>query len=61
MDIFTPKTFTWWQFGVFKIALLAIGLAAGAYWHEFFAANMLVVIVIAIVASLYVLYAALSQ
>jgi hypothetical protein len=32
------KTFTlkWWQGGLFKWGMLALGIAIGAYWHEYF-------------------------
>jgi hypothetical protein len=35
---FKSYIFTWWQIGIFKLALLAIGIAIGSYWHIFFRA-----------------------
>lgn len=34
----TPKnyTFTWWQIGLFKLALLSLGIAIGSYYQETF-------------------------
>jgi hypothetical protein len=61
MKLFKSYTFTWWQIGIFKLALLTVGAAIGAYWHAFFGANLIPLIVIAAVASIYILYAALKQ
>jgi hypothetical protein len=46
IDVFTKKgtrmnilkTFTlkWWQTGLFKFGMLALGIAIGAYWRDFF-------------------------
>ena len=61
MNPFKSYTFTWWQIGVFKLAMLAIGCAIGAYWHEFFGSILTVLIVIAVVASIHVIYVAMKQ
>ena len=61
MNPFRSYTFTWWQIGVFKLALLAIGAAIGAYWHEFFGANLTALIIVAAVACVYSVYVALKQ
>ena len=37
MDIFRDYTFTWWQVGLFKLALLSLGIAIGAYCQATFA------------------------
>ena len=50
-------TLTWWQVGIFKLALLAIGIIIGSYWHEFFSANLAIVAIIAIVTTMYIVYA----
>ena len=36
MDIFRKYTFTWWQVGLFKLALLSLGIAIGAYCQAIF-------------------------
>ena len=36
MDIFRNYTFTWWQVGLFKLALLSLGIAIGAYCQATF-------------------------
>jgi len=61
MNPFKSYTLTWWQIGIFKLALLAIGVSIGAYWHDIFAGSLVVLIVIAIVASAYTMYVALKQ
>ena len=61
MKLFKSYTFTWWQIGIFKLALLAIGAAIGAYWHEFFGANAASLIVIAVIAGIYIMYVSFKQ
>jgi hypothetical protein len=61
MNLFRSYTFTWWQMGILKLALLSIGAAIGAYWNSFFGANLAALIVIALVASAYILYVAFGQ
>jgi len=39
----------------FKLSLLAIGLAAGAYWSKFFLQYLTLLIVIGVVAGVYML------
>ena len=61
MHIFRPYTFTWIEIGIFKIAMLAIGLVLGAYFYEIVEEYMVAVIVIAVLTSAYVGYVALQQ
>jgi hypothetical protein len=61
MNIFKSYTYTWWQMGIFKLALISIGVLVGAYWHEFFSANMTLVAVVAVVTTAYVMYVSLKQ
>lgn len=60
-NLFKSYTYTWWQVGIFKLALLAIGVVIGAYWHEFFSANVVSLIIIAVITSGYVWYISLKQ
>jgi hypothetical protein len=53
--------FTWWQIGILKMALLAIGVAIGSYWHDFFRAYLIPLIIIAVVSSVYIMFASLKQ
>lgn len=61
MNPFKSYAFTWWQIGILKLALLAMGCAIGAYWHEFFGSIMTVLIVIAVASSIYMVYVTLRQ
>ena len=36
MNIFKDFTFKWWQAGIFKVALLSIGIIIGSTWPELF-------------------------
>jgi len=36
MKIFKDFTFHWWQLSLLKISILALGILAGSYWHEYF-------------------------
>lgn len=58
---FKSYTFAWWQIGIFKLALLAIGVAIGAYWHDFFRAHLISLIIVAVIASVYIMLVCLKQ
>jgi hypothetical protein len=36
MTFFRDFTFHWWQFGLIKISLIAVGILLGSYWAAFF-------------------------
>lgn len=55
MKLLKSYTYTWQQIGIFKLALLAVGVAIGAQWHEFFLGNMSAVLVVAVAASVYII------
>lgn len=61
MNLFKNYTFTWKQIGVFKLALLSIGVIIGSVWHEFFSANMAIVVIVAIITTVYIIYVSLKQ
>ncbi|MCQ6963606.1 hypothetical protein PV02_11065 [Methanolobus chelungpuianus] len=61
MQPFQSYTFTWWQIGMFKLALLAIGVAVGAYWDDFFSRYLIALIAIAVITSAYIAYISLKQ
>lgn len=61
MYFFQSYTFTWWQIGIFKLALLSLGVAIGAYWNEFFRGYLVALIVIALIMSAYIAYISLKQ
>ena len=47
MNLFKTFTLTWWQAGIFKVGLLALGIAVGARWHPLFAGFLAPLIAIA--------------
>ena len=61
MHLFRPYTFTWIEIGIFKAAMLAIGLALGGYFYEIVREYMIAVIGVAVLTSAYVGYVALQQ
>jgi hypothetical protein len=61
LNLFKSYTFTWWQIGIFKVALLTMGAAAGARWHRFFGANQPALIALATLTSAYIISVAISN
>lgn len=59
--MFKSYTYKWWQMGIFKIALLAIGILIGSYWSEFWSGLAMLLLAIAIVASVYMIYVSFKQ
>jgi hypothetical protein len=57
MQLFKSSTMTWWQMGVFKVSLLSIGAAAGAYWHEAFEPYTLWLVILGGVLGIYTAFA----
>jgi len=56
MNLFKTFTLKWWQAGMFKVGLLAVGVMIGTYFHEIFAGYLLTILVIAVVSLAYVTY-----
>ena len=56
MNLFKTFTLKWWQTGLFKWGMLALGIAIGAYWRNFFGGYLLTLIVVAAVSLAYVAY-----
>ena len=50
MNIFKTFALKWWQAGVFKLGMLALGIAIGTYWREVFGAYLLILITVAVVS-----------
>ena len=61
MNLFKSYTFTWWQIGILKLALLSLGAVIGAYWYDFFGANLAAFIIIAVIASIIIMFISLKQ
>ena len=53
---FKTFTLTWWQTGLFKAGLLALGIAIGANWPDVFSRYLLLLTMVAAVSLAYVSY-----
>lgn len=51
----------WWQGALFKWGLLALGIAIGTYWHDFFDGHLLILIVISVACLAYITKAWVGQ
>jgi hypothetical protein len=56
MNLFKAFTLQWWQTSFFKLGMLTLGITVGAYWHEFFAAYLFVLLAVAVASLAYVSY-----
>ena len=56
MNPFKTFTLKWWQGGLFKWGMLALGIAIGAYWHDFFSGYLPILIIVAVVCLAYVTF-----
>jgi hypothetical protein len=56
MDMFKTFTLKWWQTGLFKLGMLALGIAIGTYWQDFFRGYLFVLLGVAVVSLAYVSY-----
>ena len=54
MNLFKSFTLQWWKAGLFKIGLLALGIAAGAYWHGLFTGFLPALIILAAICLAYI-------
>ena len=61
MNPFKSYTFTWWQIGILKFALLFLGIAIGAHWYEFFSEYITLLIILAAITSFYMAYISFQQ
>lgn len=56
MSIFKRFAMTWWQVGIFKLSLLCVGIAIGAYWSEAIMPYIIPILVVGIASGLYIWY-----
>ena len=56
MNIFKTFTLKWWQAGFFKSGMLALGIAIGAYWHDFLGGYLFILIIVAVLSLAYITY-----
>ena len=60
-NIFKTVRLRWFEIAVFKVGLLALGVAAGAYWPDFFADYLAALVDVAAIAIIYILYVWVRQ
>ncbi|MFQ5896668.1 MAG: hypothetical protein ACE5JN_00245 [Candidatus Methylomirabilia bacterium] len=53
MSLFGSFTFTWWQVGLLKLSMVALGLAVGATWSEAFAEWLALLWALFVIPALY--------
>lgn len=56
MNLFKTFTLKWWQGGLFKWGVLALGIVIGTYWHDLFVGYLLALIIFAGVSLAYLTY-----
>ncbi len=61
MNLFKSLTLKWWQTGIFKTGMLALGIALGAYLHAFFGAYLIPLIIVSALSLAYITYVWLKQ
>ncbi len=61
LKIFRSYTFAWWQLGLLKISVLALGLAVGSTWPEVFANWRELLLVVFVAPAFYVSYVWIKQ
>lgn len=54
MTLFRPMTLTWWQIGLFKLGMLALGVAIGACWPLVFHRLIVELAVVALLCLAYI-------
>ena len=56
MNLFKTFTLKWWQAGLFKLGMLALGIAIGSYWCLFFNDLLPALILVAAICLAWVTY-----
>ena len=54
MNLFKSFTLTWWETGLFKWSLLALGIVIGATWPELFNPWRTVLLVLFLLPTIYI-------
>ena len=61
MNIFKNYTYSWWQVGLLKLALLCFGVVIGAYWHEVFSQYFTILLVVGVILAIYIGFVSLKD
>lgn len=59
--LFQSFTFTWWQVGLLKLALLSLGVVVGSTWPGIFVGWRDVLVVVFVVPACYLIYLSFRQ
>lgn len=55
MKIFRNYTYSWFNIGIFKLALISVGILVGTHWHEFFLQHVSLMAALAAILSIYII------
>jgi hypothetical protein len=61
MNPFKSFRLTWWQAGLLKLSMVALGLTVGSMWPEVFVAWRSLLLVLFVIPALFVSYVWLRQ
>lgn len=61
MTFLKNYTYTWWQIGIFKLALLSIGAAIGIHFHAALLEHLIVILIVGVVCALYTMSVSFRQ
>ena len=61
MNVFKSIMLKWWQIGIFKAGMLAVGVAVGAVWHDFFSTMLYLLMAMAVASLAYISFVWLKQ
>ncbi len=59
MNPFRSYTLEWWQVGVLKLSMIALGIAVGVTWPDFFAGSIALIWLIFAVTAVYMTFVGL--
>jgi hypothetical protein len=61
MNILKDFKLKWWQVGLFKLALLSLGIIIGVYFADLFSGNILLLWILFLVPGIYLSYVWFKQ
>lgn len=61
MNLFKNYTYSWKEIGIFKLAMLTIGVIIGAHWPTVVMDNLMLIAVVAAVTTAYTMYVSFGQ
>jgi hypothetical protein len=61
MRIIRDYTYTVWQIGALKLAMLSLGIAIGAYWQDIFLPHVTWLLVVGLALGVYISYTSFTE